>query len=480
MKELLDRAIEILHHKGADYGEIRIGFYKSQSITTRNVIVTGIANNSSEGVGVRAFFNGGWGFASSTGLSREEIDCVVHRAIEIAKASALSQSQQKFAHEPSHSIIWRTPYQIDPFSVAISDKVEFQLQVNREMLKNPEIKQTAFYMNFAKEHKFFQNTQGTSTDQFLMRVDARCNAMATGREGFETRYFEALPLNIGYEHILSTPFLREAPRVAEEAVQKLHAPQCPCETADLILLPSHTALTIHETIGHATELDRVMGWEADMAGTSFATIEKMNSLQYASPIINVIADRDMLHGRATVPVDDEGVQTGRWYIIKNGILSGYSTTRCTAHFINEQQSRGCSFADSWRSIPILRMPNLSIEPSIHTKLSLNQLIDDTPNGILVDGMGSFSIDHQRIHFQFGGDCAWRLRNGKKSELLRNFTYQSSNPQFWNSVDAICDESEWQPYGVVNCGKGQPMQRAQLTHASPPLRLRNVSIGKAKI
>ena len=481
MRKLMQNAIEILEKEKVVYGDVRIGHYHWQNLYTRNSLVTNISDDRSSGIGVRAMVKGGWGFASTSDLSKDAITKITLTAIEIAHASATTASNGfRFAHAEPVQLEWTTPHKIDPFMVPIPEKIDFLLEINNSLLKNKNIKHASSSFKFSNERKIFINTEGTYTDQTLLRVSGDYIATAVGSQGFETRMYSIKPLNIGYEHIDHKEMLEQTRSVAEEAVAKLKATDCPSEEADLILMPSHTALTIHETIGHATELDRVMGWEADMAGTSFATIDKLNHLKYGSEIFNVVADRTRVHGRSSVPVDDEGVRTGQWKIIKNGVLTGYSTTRSTAHFIGEEQSRGCSYADHWRSVPILRMPNVSIEPGLAGSPSLEELIADTNYGVLVDGRGSFSIDHQRINFQFGGDCAWRIRNGKKCEVLRRFTYQSHNPVFWNSVDAICNEDHWEAHGIENCGKGQPMQRAQLTHGSAPLRLKNISIGRAKI
>jgi TldD protein len=481
VKEILYLAVETLKQSGVTFGDARYGSYKWQNINARNNVATNISNDSSEGIGVRAFKNGGWGFASSSDLNADSIVRLAKEAVEIAEASAKAVDlHTKFSDEEIHSVEWKTSFKIDPFLISISEKIDFLMAINQAVLKASSIKQVNSFMNFACEHKYYLDTYGTYSDQLLMRVLAGYSATAVGKNGFESRSYIMTPLNAGYETVLNEPFIENAERIASEATGKLHAHDCPHQVTNLIILPSHTALTIHETIGHATELDRVMGWEADMAGTSFATIEKLNRFKYAAPIVNVVADRTTENGRASVPIDDDGVKTGRWHIIKNGMLTGYSTTRSTAHFINEERSRGCSYADSWSSLPILRMPNVSIEPGKEGSPTLDELIADTPDGILVDGTGSFSIDHQRINFQFGCDCAWRIKEGKRTEILRRFTYQSYNPVFWNSVDAICNEDEWRQHGVVSCGKGQPMQLAQLTHGSAPLRLRNITVGKARI
>ncbi len=480
LKSLLNKAIEILQGLNVTYADVRVGEYRSQNVTTRDFIATNIADNVSRGMGIRVCHKGGWGFASSGDLCLEGIEATAVRASRIAAASAIAANPGTFAHEDPWEITWVTPFEIDPFSIPISEKLDFLLSINKQLLSVTEIQRADSMMDFSREHKLYMSTQGAFSDQTIYRAYARTSATAVGPEGFESRYYETMPLNAGYEVITGADIPDHARHVAEEAVQKLKAPICPHEVTDLIILPSHTALTIHETIGHATELDRVMGWEADMAGTSFATLSRRNDLKYGSDDFNVVADRTLPGGRASVPMDDEGVRTGKWHLIENGILRNYATTRLTAQYLGETRSRGCSFADSWRSLPILRMPNVSIEPGSNSSPSLDELIADTKKGILVDGRGSFSIDHQRINFQFGGDCAWRIENGQKREIIRRFTYQSHNPVFWNSVDAICNREEWKPYGVVNCGKGQPMQRAQLTHGSAPIRLKNIMVGRAQI
>lgn len=481
MKSLMQCAIDKMKDLGIEYGDVRFGDYAWQNISTRNHILANVSDDASQGFGIRALYRGGWGFASTFRLDRESIIRTAEKAVMIAKASAINGLKDfHFAPEPTHTVEWKTSFRIDPFSVPMTDKIGLLIEICDRLLRNSAIKQSTAFLNLGREHKLFLNSQGTWSDQLLMRVYAQYTATAVGPEGFESRTYYLPPLNAGYEQILESDLLERTEQVTHEAVAKLRAADCPSETTNIIILPTHTALTIHETIGHATELDRVLGWEADMAGTSFATVDTLHSLQYAAPCVNVVADRTQERGRASVPIDDDGVQTGRWYLIKNGIHENYATTRSTAQFINETSSRGCSYADSWKSWPILRMPNVSIEPGPDTNPDLEGLIADTSNGILVDGLGSFSIDHQRINFQFGGDCAWRIRNGKRCEVLRRFTYQSHNPVFWNSVDAVCNQSEWRQYGVVNCGKGQPMQVAQLTHGSAPMRLRDIAVGRAKI
>jgi len=481
LRALMEKAVQYLRDNHVEYGDVRIGFYRNQDIAVRNNIPINLTDSESIGFGIRAFLNGYWGFYSGLELELEAMIKGVKVAVEIARAGA-KQNEHKLELTPvqAYDETWQVSFKQDPFQVSMGQKVNLLLNINAEMMRVNSIKQAFAAMNFSREHKLFCSTVGTFTDQLLLRANCEYTATAVSDKGFESRTFHDMPLNIGFEHIDDRRLLSQARTIAEQAVEKLNAPFCPEMEADLVLLPNHTALVIHETIGHATELDRVLGWEADFAGTSFATTDKLGSLRYGSELFSVTGDRTIPHGRATVAFDDDGVPTGRWFIIRNGVLESYATTRDTAGFINDQQSHGCSYADSWNSMPILRMPNVSIEPGPDGSPGLDEIIASTDKGILVEGRGSYSIDHQRINFQFGGDYCRLINNGKVGNVIRRMTYQSHNPVFWNSVDAIAPKEQWQQFGVVNCGKGQPTQRAQLTHGSAPLRLRQIKIGRARI
>jgi len=433
------------------------------------------------GFGVRAFYNGAWGFASSSVISKEEIQKVASLAVEIAKASAMTiKAPLELVPVPKYVDHWQTPFIKDSFKIPNEKKIDLLLKINEIMMKVRGIKRTTSRMSFTSEHKYFASTIGSYIEQLIMRSSAGYTAVAVGKEGFESRSFQDFPLNKGYEHIEGLPLIENAKRVAEEAVEHLTAKDCEEGVKDLILSPSHLCLTIHESVGHATELDRVLGWEADYAGTSFATTDKLGKLKYGSPLVNFTGDRTLLHGRSTCGYDDDGLNTKKWYLIKEGILVGYSTTRDTAHYIGAKDSNGCSYADSWASFPILRMPNVCLVHGEKGSPTPEELISDTQDGIYIDGMGSFSIDHQRRNFQFGGDAFWKIKNGKKTQMLKNVTYQSNTPEFWGSVDAVCGEEDWIPWSVDNCGKGQPGQRAQMTHGSSTVRVRRIKVGGARL
>ncbi|MEK0188602.1 TldD/PmbA family protein, partial [Microcoleus anatoxicus] len=305
-----------------------------------------------------------------------------------------------------------------------------------------------------------------------------CTAIAGGDA--QSREYERPPLNLGYEHINPTDLLSQVNRVAAEAIEKVAAPKMPAGICkSLILKPTNLFLTIHESVGHPTELDRVYGYESNFAGTSFATTDKLNKLQYGAPWVNFKCDRTQPAGRGTMGYDDEGVKSQDWYVVKDGILVDYLTDRETAYRLGRASSNGSACADSWSSVPMVRIPNLGLEPGpdggSHTA-TLDEMIADTEDGILIDGVGSFSIDQQRRNFQFGGDAFWKVENGKVVGMLKDVTYHSMSTDFWNQIDAIGPASERVQCGTNMCGKGEPMQVAQMTHACVPVRVKNIQIG----
>jgi TldD protein len=301
-------------------------------------------------------------------------------------------------------------------------------------------------------------------------------AYATDGKDSQSRSFDDGARATGWEWIESLDLLNMADTIAQEAITKVNAFELKEEKRrDLILDPNHLGLTMHESIGHPTELDRVLGWEADMAGVSFATPEKLGNYQYGSDIVNFVGDNTLDEGLATSGFDDDGVPGQKWHIIKDGILQEYGTTRDSAPFIGLDFSRGCSRATYYYDQPMNRIPNLYMLPG-KEKYSLSDMISDTEDGVYIQGRGSFSIDQHRVNFQFGGDYFWEIKDGKLHRPLKKVLYRSNNPEFWNSCDKICDESHWRPFGVINCGKGQPMQAARMTHGASPCRFKNIRVG----
>lgn len=484
--ELATLAIDLIRKAGCDYGDARFCRYRNQNFSARDRSLTQLSDRVSSGFGVRVLLDGAWGFAASHKKTPEEVARIVALAVEIAKGSRLTQKEPvRLVPVEIHRDRYTTPIEIDPFSVPISDKAELLLKINEQLLGYSEngIKKAYSFLSFTREDKLFASTEGSLIEQTIYRSypGFGCTAIANGDA--QSRSYERSPLNRGYEHINAPDLLNQIERVATEAIEKVNAPKGPSGIrSTLILKPSHLFLTIHESVGHPTELDRVYGYEANFAGTSFATTDLLGKLQYAAPWVNFKCDRTQPGGGGTMGYDDEGVKSQEWYVVKDGILTDYLTDRETAYRLGRGSSNGSAYADSWSSVPMVRIPNLGLEPGpeggSHTA-TLEEMVADTEEGILIDGIGSFSIDQQRRNFQFGGNAFWQVKKGKIVGMLKDVTYHSMTTDFWNKVDAIGPASEWQQCGTNMCGKGEPMQIAQMTHACVPVRVRDLEIGGSK-
>ena len=483
--DLATLAIELIGRAGCEYGDVRLCSYRSQNLTARDRSLSNLSDNVSSGFGVRVLLNGAWGFAASHNKTPGEIERIVALAVNIAKASHLSQQTGvRLAPVEVYRDTYITPIEIDPFTVPITEKAELLLHLNEQLLSYSDrgIKKAYSYLRFTREDKTFASTEGSVINQTIYRSypGFGCTAIANGDA--QSRSYERPPLNTGYEHINTPDLLAQVDRVALEAIEKVHAHSGPSGIrTTLILLPTNLYLTIHESVGHPTELDRVYGYEANFAGTSFATTDKLGTLQYAAPWVNFRCDRTQPGGRSTLGYDDEGVPAQDWYVVKDGILVDYLTDRETAYRLGRPSSNGCAYADSWSSVPMVRIPNLGLEPGPDggsNTATLSEMIADTEDGILIDGIGSFSIDQQRRNFQFGGDAFWKVEKGKVVGMLKDVTYHAMTTEFWNSVDAIGPASEHEQCGTNMCGKGEPIQIAQMSHACVPVRVRNIQIGGA--
>ena len=483
--ELATLAIDLIHQLGCEYGDIRLCTYRSQNLTARDRSLNRLADNVNSGFGVRVLLDGAWGFAASHRQTPEEVTRIVSLAVDIAKGSRLcQQTPVRLVPVEAYRDSYVTPIEIDPFTVPIAEKAELLLSLNDKLLSYGErgIKKAASFLRFSKEEKIFASTVGSLIEQTIYRSypGFTCTAIANGDA--QSRSYERPPLNIGYEHINPTDLWSQVDRVASEAIEKVYAPKGPADVpSTLILKPTNLFLTIHESVGHPTELDRVYGYEANFAGTSFATTDQLGKLQYAAPWVNFKCDRTQASGRSTTGYDDEGVKSQEWYVVKEGILVDYLTDRETAYRLGRGSSNGSAYADSWSSVPMVRIPNLGLEAGpdggSHTA-TLAEMIADTEDGILIDGIGSYSIDQQRRNFQFGGDAFWQVKNGKVAGMLKDVTYHSMTTDFWNSVDAVGTASEREQCGTNVCGKGEPMQIAQMTHSCVPVRVRDILIGSA--
>jgi TldD protein len=473
---LADRALDGARSRGATYADIRINRYRNNFVATREDRVLQIVDGESFGFGIRVISDGSWGFASSANVSAEEIDRMVDDAVAIARATAtLRESPVVLAPTPSYTDRWRTPIEVDPFSVPIEEKVDLLLSVNREALRARGARFCHSHLFSATEHKFFASTEGSRIEQEVFRIWPSFEVTAVSDDGvdFQSRSGFCTPTGQGFEYCRTYPMLEDARRAGEDAVEKLTSPTIDPGKRDLILLPSHTWLVLHESIGHATELDRALGLEANFAGTSFVTVDQLGALRYGSEHVTVVGDRTEEHGLATVGYDDEGVKATSFDIIRDGRFVGYQTTREQAPWIGDAESHACSYADNYTHVPMQRMPNVSLMPGT-TPMSLDDLVAGIDDGVLIAGDGSWSIDQQRRNFQFGGQTFHQIHKGRVTHMLRDVAYQSTTVEFWNACDAVCSQEHYELGGSYFCGKAQPEQVAPVSHGSAPARFRGIN------
>ena len=474
---LADDALSLAKNLGASYADIRINKYRIESLRTRERQVRSVAKGQNYGFGVRVMVNGTWGFAASPLVNAKEVKRVTREAVDIAKANAMFQTKRiELVDSPEVNGSWKTPMMRDPFDVPIDEKTKFLLELNEAALGVKGVSFVNSSMAWVNEQKFLATSDGSRIEQYVVRGVPNFSVTAIDRSkgDFQTRNALAQAKGKGWEYTTEYDWIGEAKRAGEEAVAKLNAKPITPGKYDLILHPSHLFLTIHESVGHSTELDRALLWEANYAGTSFLTPDKTNKLQFGSKIVNFFADRTQKDGLATVGWDDEGVPGQEWDIVRNGKFVGWQTTRSLAPLIGEKTSRGCLYADSWSSVPFARMPNLSMEPA-KKDVSTDELISDVKNGIMINGRGSYSIDQQRYNFQFGGQTFWEIKNGKVTGMLRDVAYQSRTTDFWGACDGIGGKSTYKLPGTFNDGKGQPGQRNAVSHGCPVARFRNINV-----
>ncbi len=474
---LADTALSIAKKLGASYADIRINKYRIESVNTRERQVQSVAKGQNFGFGVRVLVNGTWGFAASPLVTAKEVERVTREAIDIAKAN--SQYQTKpivLVDAPKVSGTWKTAMKRDPFDVPINEKTEFLMKLNEAALSVKGVGFVNSSMAWVNEQKFLATSDGSRVEQYVIRGVPNFSVTAVDRAkgDFQTRNALAQGRGMGWEYTTEYDWVGEAKQAGEEAVEKLNAKPIEPGKYDLVLHPSHLFLTIHESVGHSTELDRALLWEANYAGTSFLTPDKTNKLQFGSKIVNFFADRTQEGGLATIGWDDEGVAGQKWDIVKDGMFVGWQTTRSLAPLIGAKTSTGCLHADSWSSVPFPRMPNLSLAAS-EEDISTDNLISDVENGIMIHGRGSYSIDQQRYNFQFGGQTFWEIKNGKVIGMLRDVAYQSRTTDFWNACDGLGGKSTYELPGTFNDGKGQPGQSNAVSHGCPSARFRNINV-----
>jgi len=498
-KRLADVALNTAKSKGASYADVRIGRYLQQFIFTREKQVQNIVNAESYGVGVRVLANGTWGFAATSDVTDKGIAQAAEQAVAIAKANAKLQKEPvRLAPVKSYGeVSWRTPIEKNAFEVPVSEKADLLLAANAKAMENGAsfVNSALFQVN---EQKYFASTEGSYIDQDIHRIWPNFTVTAVDKASGKFRTREALsaPMGMGYEYMIpkvsekikgpagtgltgyryAYDMLEDAALAAKQAREKLTAKSVLAGKYDLVLDPNHLGLTIHESVGHPLELDRVLGYEANYAGTSFATLDKWKSknFKYGSDKVNIFADKTQPGSLGHVGWDDEGVKTKQWDLIKDGVLVNYQATRDQAHIINEPESHGCSYADNWSSVQFQRMPNVSLAPGKEKK-TVDELIAGVAKGIYIAGRGSYSIDQQRYNFQFGGTTFHEIKNGKIVGMLEDVAYQSNTQEFWNSCADMCDERDYRLFGSFFDGKGQPSQVSAVSHGSAHTRFNGVNV-----
>jgi TldD protein len=478
---LADAALSRAGELGAGHADIRVERIQSQNLTLRDGTVTGAGEGLSLGLAVRVIVDGTWGFASTHRLTPTAAAEVAARAVEVARTlRAVNTELVARADEPVHAeASWVSAYEIDPFTVPTADKIALLADWSERLLSSDGVDHADTACPQVKEQKFYADLAGTSTLQQRIRLEPRFTATAVDRAGggFETMRTLAPPVGRGWEYATGTgwDFDTELARVPELLAEKMKSPSVEPGRYDLVIDPSNLWLTIHESVGHATEYDRAIGYEAAYAGTSFATPDQLGTLRYGSELMHVTGDRTVPHGLATTGYDDDGVATTQWDLVRGGVLVGYQLDRTFAPRLGLDRSNGCAFADSPHHVPIQRMANVSLQPDPTRDTTLDELIGRVDRGIYVVGDKSWSIDMQRYNFQFTGQRFYRIEGGQLAGQLRDVAYQAITTEFWGSLRGLGGPSSWLLSGALNCGKAQPGQIAAVSHGCPPGLFEQVTV-----
>ncbi len=496
-KEMADVALNTAKSLGATYADARIGRYLNQYVFTREDKVQNVLSTESFGTGIRVIVNGTWGFASTNNVTAEGIKKATSQAVAIAKANASIQKEPvKLAPASSHGdVSWKTPITKDFKDVPVSEKVDLLLKANAAALDNgANFVNSALFM--VNEQKYFASTDGSYIDQDVHRIWPTFTVTAVDQASnkFKTRQAMSAPMGMGYEYMdglaseklegaaglslyrNSYDIVEDATTAARQAKEMLSAKSVEPGKYDLVLEPNHLGLTIHESVGHPLELDRVLGYEANYAGTSFATLDKWKSgdFKYGSDLVNIIADKTQPGSLGAVGYDDEGVKSRQWDLIRNGILVNYQAIRDQVAILGQEASHGCCYAQSWNDVQFQRMPNVSLEAG-KDPYSIGQMIKDVEKGVYIAGRGSYSIDQQRYNFQFGGTVFYEIKNGEIAGMLNDVAYQSNTQEFWNSCVKICDQNDYRMFGSFFDGKGQPPQVSAVSHGSATSRFNGINV-----
>jgi TldD protein len=480
MRQLADAALTRAGELGVEHGDFRLERVRVQDLSLRDGRLESSRDGEDLGFAVRVVHEGTWGFAAGVDLTQDEAARVAERAVAVAKVSAAINSERvELADEPVYAdATWVSAYQVNPFDVPDADKIALLAEHSERLLAADGVDHADAEAMQVLEDKFYADTAGTVTTQQRVRVQAVLEATAVDAANgrFETMRTCAPPVGRGWEYLTdgSWDWDTELARMPEWLAQKMKAPSVEPGRYDLVIDPSNLWLTIHESIGHATELDRALGYEAAYAGTSFATFDRLGALRYGSPLMNVRGDRTAEHGLATIGYDDEGVQTRSWDIVRDGVLVGYQTDRRMARMKGLGRSTGCAYADSPGHIPVQRMANVSLQPAPDGP-STAELIAGVDRGIYVVGDKSWSIDQQRYNFQFTGQRFFEIRDGELVGQLRDVAYQATTTDFWAALEAVGGPGTYLLGGAFNCGKAQPGQVAAVSHGAPATLFRGINI-----
>ncbi len=475
--EVADAALARANALGASYADIRINRYRRESISTRERQVQNVSRSTSYGLGLRVLVNGAWGFAATNHVEPGAARSVADHAVAIARANAaLASRKVALASADTVTTSWTSAFKRDPFEVPLDTKIAFLLKLNEAALAVRGVSFVSSQVLFVDEQKFFASTEGSRITQRLVRTYPQFSTTAANRDSgdFQTRAVVDRAQLVGYEYLDDYPWLRDAERAGHEVVEKLTSKPVAPGRYDIVVDPSQLFLAIHESVGHSTELDRSLGWEANMAGTSFLKPTDAGKLRFGANIVNLVGDRTQPGGLATTGFDDEGVKSERWHLVRDGMFVDWQTTRELAPLVGQQRSHGCLHADSWSSVPFPRMPNVSLQPAA-TEVSLDDLFSDIKHGLFIEGRGVSSIDQQRYNFQFGGAVIREIVNGKLGAMVKDAAYQSRTPDFWAACDGLGGPATYRLWGTSADGKGEPGQTNAVSHGCPPARFRQITV-----
>jgi TldD protein len=470
-------ALDAAELAGASYADARAVLTRSERVSVRTGRVEGVESRESLGIGVRVIADGAWGFAATADLGADGVRAAAREAVALARAAATTlRAPVRLAPMTPHVATWAGPCEIDPFSVGLDEKIALLLAADEALRAEAAVRISAGSLGFTTVHKVFGSTEGALIEQSYTEAQAGIVAYAIGDDEVLPRSYPnshgGQAVQGGWEAVVALDLVGNAPRVGEQAAALLTAAPCPSAETTVIIDGSQVALQVHESIGHPTELDRILGDEAAFAGTSWVSLDDLGSLRYGSEHVTVTADATVPGSLGSFGYDDEGVEAQRDFLVTRGVLTGFMSSRESAVAIG-RASNGCMRADGWNRQPLVRMTTVSLEPGTW---SFDDLLADTEEGLYLETNNSWSIDDRRLNFQFACEIGWEIKGGRLGRMIKSPNYTGITPRFWASCDAVCSRDHWQVWGVPNCGKGEPMQVAHVAHGAAPARFRNVQVG----